>query len=195
MREEQELLISRYDDPDLTDPERQELDALLDGEPEARAIVEQYRKLDDQLATLADLSSSVDFDRFRDGVNDKLDRLQARRPVRRLLWRVLVPLSAAAVFLLVALPWIQSFGPRVVEVKTGGIVAIPTDVPRVVQVQKTGMIAGAEPVVNIQITQIEVDIESDAEMQNDRVICFATSLPESNSSESAIQSINEELYL
>ena len=195
MREEQEFLISRYDDPDLTGSDRQELDALLDGEPEARAIVEQYRKLDDQLATLADHSSSVNLDRFRDGVNDKLDQLQARRPVRRLLWRVLVPLSAAAVFLLVALPWIQSYGPRIVEVKTGGLVAIPTDVPRVVQVQKTGVIADAEPVVNIKITQIEVNINSNAEMQNDRVICFATSLPESNSIESAIQPINEELYL
>ena len=195
MREEQEILISRHDDPDLTGLERQELDALLEGEPEARAMVEQYRKLDDQLATLADLSSSVDFDRFRDGVNDKLDQLRTRRPVQRLLWRVLVPMSAAAVFLLVALPWMQSLGPRVVEVKPGGHVAIPTDVPRVVQVQKTGIIAEANPVVNIKITQIEVTIESDAEMQNDRVICFATSLPESNSLESAIQSIDEELYL
>ena len=73
--------------------------------------------------------------------------------------------------------------------------AISTDIPRVVQIQKTVLLAEASPVLNITITQNEVPLDSNAEMRDNSIICFATSLPESYAIASLNRSIFEELYL
>jgi len=49
---ETELLISRWGDPDMAEPERAKLQKLLAGSAEARELLRQYQSLDGQLASL-----------------------------------------------------------------------------------------------------------------------------------------------
>ena len=107
LTKEMEQLLLSFDDPDLTAAQRGQLDQLLQTNPEAREYHRQLQTLDQQMETLSGDLDKIDFRGFARAVNQRIDAAQARRQPRRILWRLLAPLSAAAAVMMVALPWIN----------------------------------------------------------------------------------------
>jgi len=103
--EELEMLISRCDDPDLSSQERAQLKAALENEPQAGELLAQYRRLNEALGQLPDHLESVDFERFADTVNEKIDSAERIQSRKKVVWRVFGPLAAAAAIVVVGLPW------------------------------------------------------------------------------------------
>ena len=115
MSEQQEYLISRYDDPDLSGQERSELAALLKGNEEAQALLEEYRHLDGHLAMMGQTASPVSVETFVRAVHERIDATShekipaaASRPKRSVLrfpgWMRPIAAAAAAVAV-VLLAW------------------------------------------------------------------------------------------
>ena len=102
--EEPEKLVSRYNDPDLTDRERIRLDQTLEDNPDLGDVFEQYKRLDRALAQLPDGLEKVDFERFSRRVSEAVADTQAPRAATISLRRYLAPLVAAAAVIIVALP-------------------------------------------------------------------------------------------
>ncbi len=103
-KQEKEYLISRYNDPDLTDAEKREIQACMEQDGEADRMLRQYQALDQGLERLAgkfDLKG-VDFDRFASHLQDSLSALPrtAVRSAWRHHWHKIVPLAAAALIVL-----------------------------------------------------------------------------------------------
>ncbi|GEM_PF-1451393 len=95
---ENENLISRYDDPELSTAERQQLTELLETDDEARKFEAHYRRLDAELETLPDGLDGVDFSGFRRRIRESIEIAPApviRRPHRQ-LWTRWAPIAAAA---------------------------------------------------------------------------------------------------
>ncbi len=93
---ENENLVSRYDDPELSAAERRELIELLETDDEARDLEAQYRRLDAELETLPDGLDGVDFTGFRRRIRESIETAPViRRPYRQ-LWTRWAPIAAAA---------------------------------------------------------------------------------------------------
>ncbi|MBN1846007.1 MAG: hypothetical protein JW810_10005 [Sedimentisphaerales bacterium] len=91
-----EHLISRYADPDLPAAQRRKLERLTAEDPAARTLLEQYRRLDRQLAELPDGLDQVDFGAFRAAVRRRLAAETVTTYADRRSWRRWAPLAAAA---------------------------------------------------------------------------------------------------
>ncbi|KPK77564.1 MAG: hypothetical protein AMJ79_02720 [Phycisphaerae bacterium SM23_30] len=102
--EELEKLISRYNDPDLTDEERTQLDQVLEDDPVLRGILEQYQRLDGALGQLPDGLEKVDFARFSRQVREAVAGVEASWLSTLSLRRFLMPIAAAAAIIIAALP-------------------------------------------------------------------------------------------
>ena len=102
--DEPEKLVSRYNDPDLSNRERIRLDQTLEDYPDLGDVFEQYKRLDQALAQLPDGLEKVDFERFSRRVSEAVADAQAPRSVTISLRRYLAPLVAAAAVIIVALP-------------------------------------------------------------------------------------------
>ena len=109
--EQLEQLVSRYNDPDLTEQERAQLGEVLRDNAEAQELLRQYQKLDDALAGLPDVTSGVDQGRFTAEVKSALaqgrrkSQSTAARPSRfRLGWPMRVA-ALVAVGLLAAIAY------------------------------------------------------------------------------------------
>ncbi len=96
------MLISRFDDPDLSTAERAQLDKLLRSDPQARDLLEQYRKLNHRLEKLPDALENLDLSGFTQNVNRAID-LTLLRKTRSFFRHTLIPLSAAAALVIAAL--------------------------------------------------------------------------------------------
>ena len=102
INKENEMLISRFDDPDLSAAERTQLDNLLQSDPQARDLLEQYKKLNQRLENLPNALDNLDLSSFTQNVNRAID-LKLLRKSRSFLRHTLVPLSAAAALVIAAL--------------------------------------------------------------------------------------------
>ncbi len=104
INEQQEFLISRYDDPDLTDQQRRELDELLADHPDARDLLEQYKALDDRFDQWPNESQEWDLSDFAKQVNQKIDGGSEKSESKIPFWKILVPIAAAAMIAIVIWP-------------------------------------------------------------------------------------------
>ena len=102
INKENEMLISRFGDPDLSSAERTQLDKLLQSDPQARDLLEQYQKLNQRLENLPDPLENLDLNSFTQNVNRAID-LTLLRKSRSFLRHTLLPLSAAAALVIAAL--------------------------------------------------------------------------------------------
>ena len=93
---ENENLISRYDDPELSTSERQQLTEFLETDDEARDLEAQYRRLDAELETLPDGLEGVDFSGFRRRIRESIESAPVVRRPHRQLWTRWAPIAAAA---------------------------------------------------------------------------------------------------
>ncbi|MBN1437333.1 MAG: hypothetical protein JW936_09670 [Sedimentisphaerales bacterium] len=78
--EQLEQLISRYNDPDLTEQEQAQLKEVLRDNAEAQELLRQYKKLDEALANLPDVTSTVDQGRFTADVKEALAKIRRNKP-------------------------------------------------------------------------------------------------------------------
>ena len=185
--DESEFLISRYADDDLTEKEGQELQKLLDTQPQTSQIQSQYQQLDQHLEQLPSGIEQVDFDDFADRVRCGIDQALHVQARRRMLRRVLVPLSAAAVLAFAALGplqslWRQSPGPasRIDEPVRVVLLTQPQDI-QMDPVVSVGLVrqtspASGQSVVRISLTHPQSGTDEtpkDFPETNGEVICYA----------------------
>ena len=122
--EDKEILISRWDDPELTQTQKRALEKLLQEDEEGAMLWRQYQQLEVLLGRLPDELERVDFGVFR----DRVSRATAAEPsgqVRRFNWRrwalpAATAAAAAAALLIVAVPWVF-LSPEQPEVRTGEV--------------------------------------------------------------------------
>ena len=101
-----EILISRYGHDDLSAAEVVCVEEALRTNPEARKALEQYRRLDQELAQLPEVGEGVDYDSFAQRVRQAIEASTPSVSSRRLgLRRILIPLAAAAVLFFAMRPW------------------------------------------------------------------------------------------
>lgn len=98
--EEMEMLISRYDDGDLTDAERASLEAALDSDPEAQGLLKEYRRLNAALSEAPAGMAQVDLAAFSHTLSRSLTERRVVRRTSRTWWR-LGPVAAVAATILV----------------------------------------------------------------------------------------------
>ena len=180
-----ENLISRYDDPELSTAERQQLTELLETEDKARGLEAQYRRLDAELETLPDGLDAVDFTGFRRRIRESIESAPVIQLPHRRLWTRWAPIAAAASVAIAFLSIWQFY-------KSGtGLQIEPTDgggiVSRVNKVElATGSSQPVEPRVNrIQLAVVVessfvMDLESDSVYDDGGVICFVGTESEGN---------------
>ena len=102
--QETEELISRYNDPDLSDSEKDLMNQALAADADLRHIQRQYQRLDRVLEQLPDGLDDVDFSGFTQRVSAATASAEAPGPKPISIWRYLAPLAAAAALIIVALP-------------------------------------------------------------------------------------------
>jgi hypothetical protein len=133
---ELERLIARHDDAELTPEERAALTAALANQPEARALLRQYQRLDEALGQMGPvMGQRVDFADFAARVQARLERTEVARPAVWRQWRIMVPLAAAAALAVVFLPWMRWTSPPT-PVRTGEplvMAMVRVDVPPAMQ--------------------------------------------------------------
>jgi len=194
---ENENLISRYDDPELSTSERQQLTELLETDDQARELEAQYRRLDAELETLPDGLDGVDFSGFRRRIRESIETASApviRRP-HRYLWTRWAPIAAAASVAIAFLSIWHSF-----KSDTITVIPPPPELPVAVEPTNNVQIASvsytsSEEVVNrIQLappsvvlqTSFAMDLEGDSVYDDGGVICFIGS--ENEGQEAAVPS-------
>ena len=116
--EKMETLISRWDDPDLTPAEREQLEKVLAQDSAGREVFQQYQRLDEQLGQMPDVLESVDFDGLRQKVARAIAKAERPGQGHRVFWRRWAPLAAAAAIMMVAIPW-KIMSPEKIEPPTG----------------------------------------------------------------------------
>ncbi|MCH9022099.1 MAG: hypothetical protein IID32_04985 [Planctomycetes bacterium] len=185
---ESEFLISRYADEDLTEKEGQELQKLLDTQPQAKQIHSQYQQLDQHLAKLPSGIEQVDFNDFANRVRSGIDQAMHVQSPRRMRRWILIPLAAAAVLAFAFFGplqslWRHSPDPTNQIDKPGQVVIQPQpqdiQMPRVISVGlvRQTSLASVQSVVRISLTHPEsgtdemerVFLETKGE-----VICYAS---------------------
>ena len=100
-----EKLISRYNDPDLSDAQKDRMNQALAADADVRHIHRQYKRLDQALEQLPDGLEGVDFSEFTRRVRAAIASVEAPGTWRISPWRYLAPLAAAAALIIVAWPW------------------------------------------------------------------------------------------
>jgi len=186
---EHENLISRYDDPELSTVEREQLTELQETNDEARELEAQYRRLDAELETLPDGLDGVDFSGFRRRIRESIESVETAPVIRmshRRLWTRWAPIAAAASVAIAFLsiwykfksdtttpPPIPPESSYTNYVKIGGDDVKPSE-PMVNQVQIALVPAGGMD------ERFDVDLESDAVYDAGGVICFVGTESEGN---------------
>jgi hypothetical protein len=108
--EKLDLLLAGYNDPDLSEAQRLEIENRVRTDPEARKRLAEYQRLDDLLSGLPSLAKNVDFDHFSDGVSRAI-RSTTIKSKFVLSWenirfrRVAIPAAAAAVMATALVIW------------------------------------------------------------------------------------------
>ncbi len=186
---EQEILISRYDDPDLTASERVELENLLE-RPEGQEIRRQFERLDRELANLPPIAAQIDEAAFRHGVGQRLDEdagIQGSR--RRLqLWRYLLPLTAAAAIALVALPFLSTNDLTVPVDKGSNPLApnhsAPSAPMQFVRIDPAGPVkTSQQTIVQVRLAHYTEQPVINETMEETEILCYATATPDKSSSD------------
>lgn len=129
--QEREQLISRCCDEDLSPTEQRELEALMASDPQAGKLLEQYRRLDAALGDMGKVAPNVNWAEFNQRVQKALDETDMQLRARRRMptWRWLVPLSAAAAVMLVAIPfWFKTTKPEPAQIVTSTSPAVVVNV-------------------------------------------------------------------
>lgn len=103
--ERMELLVSEYVDGLLSDSEREAFERRLEGEPELGRVLQQYRRIDALVGDWGRGEPELDWDRFEAQVRQRRRALDAPRRGRAVLFKFLVPMSAAAGILLAVSVW------------------------------------------------------------------------------------------
>lgn len=141
--EKLEMLISRYDDGDLSAAERARVEAVLDEQPEARELLEQYRRLGGAMLEGPDVTAGVDFEEFAGSVRRSVAQIPMQRAEERgsilLRRRWVWELAAAAVVMIGAVGWFVLAGkPGAPEKAAGPVVYVaggqPAQLHRVIKV-------------------------------------------------------------
>jgi anti-sigma factor RsiW len=104
MDRELEILISLHDDPELTAEQRGKLEEALAQDPQARAALAEYRRLDGALATLSPPVVPPGLLEMSARVRGALDRVRRRHRQRR-YWAAGV-LATAAAAAIAAVTWL-----------------------------------------------------------------------------------------
>ena len=174
---EMEILISRFDDPDLTKSERRQLDDLLQSNPEAQDYHRQLQSLDKRLNRLTAEIDRIDLRGFAREVNLRIDMVETPRRSRRSAWRWLAPLTAAAAVVMIALPWFNR--PTITTPAPSSSVVVlahakPIDAQPVAQV----MVSSAKPptetsVVRVALASLQPALLPPGNDAQGEIICFA----------------------
>ncbi len=90
-----EFLLSQYLDGDLSEADRVDLERRLESDASLSALLEDLRRTDRLVQNWAGAAPELDWSRFQSAISEKRERDDARRR-RRLIFRLVTPLSAAA---------------------------------------------------------------------------------------------------
>lgn len=87
MTEELEYIIAQYADGSLDEVQRSRVEALLAADPEARKLLEQYRRLD-QTLRLITAPPAIDYERLGALISQQIDRAddQLELPTLKMPW-------------------------------------------------------------------------------------------------------------
>jgi hypothetical protein len=169
---EMEQMLLSFDDPDLTQSQREQLGQLLETSPEAREYLRQLQSLDLRLENLTVDLDSMDLSGFAQAVNQKID---AAPISRRLPWRWLAPLSAAAAIVMVVLPWLNPPSPTPPQTVAKVVLTQPLTIAST-PVAKVALSYVPPTLAKASIVKVTLASEQMAIDQNVRqgeVICFA----------------------
>jgi len=115
MNQDFQLKLQAYLDGELTERDTREVEAVLAGDPEARALLTELRNTTDALADFeTDLKLPETRDFFWSKIQRQIQRQDtlAERPTPVPFWRrLLIPTGAFAVLVLVGWIGFKSFGP------------------------------------------------------------------------------------
>ena len=184
--QENENLISRYDDPELSPSERQQLTELMETDDEAREFEAKYRRLDAELETLPDGLGVLDFTGFRRRIRESIESAPVIRMPHHRLWSRWVPLAAAASVAIAFLSLWQLFTtkttpllpPSIGEGFTNKVMVKQLDSqPGQAVVNRIQLSAAPTP---IAAASFPVDRESDSVYDEGGVICFIGSESDTN---------------
>ena len=179
--QENENLISRYDDPELSPSERQQLTELMETDEQARELEAQYRRLDAELETLPDGLEGVDFTGFRRRIRESIETAPAIRMPHHRLWSRWIPLAAAASVAIAFLTLWQLFTTKTTPLLPPTLesgftnkvmVKQPASPPSQVVVNRIQLSAAPSAVAAASFV---VDRESDTVYDEGGVICFVGS--------------------
>jgi anti-sigma factor RsiW len=146
--EELEILISRYDDGDLSAQEKAAVEAAVARDPAARVMLEQYRRINRELAALPSGLEGVDFaafgQRVRRAVGGRTPAPATRDRKLWQQWRWAAPLAAAAALAVLTLPWL--------------LTSRPTSAPQTARVAGPAVtISGAPSVTSVMVAQVSLN--------------------------------------
>lgn len=189
--QEIEILISRYDDADLTDGQRAQLKEILQNQPQAEELLERYRRLDLALAEMADAGPAVDLEGLNENIRAGLDKIDARKlrigqRVKIIKW--LTPIAAAAAIAIAALHFSlyettpsREFNSAVVRLaapKTGGNIQKPQNT--LVKIKKPAMPAAEKRTKITLAKQASQPVDQAGYKVEGEVIWWATPRKQSN---------------
>lgn len=190
---ENEYLISRYDDPDLSPAELQQLGELLETDDAARKLEAKYRRLDAELETLPDGLDGVDLTGLSRRVRQRIESAAVIPLPRRRLWTRWAPIAAAASVAISLISLWYVFKPEPISPRH----PLPTSPIATVSPMSKMRLATIEPanpkrVVNrirlsmspatVEEQRIAMDIKSDSVYDTGGIICSVGS--ENDASES-----------
>lgn len=175
--QELEQLMSRSGDGDLTGEERARLEGAVAQDAEARAVWEEYRRLDGHLAVMGGETDGVDWEAFGSRVRDAVASAEVRRGRVR-LWRRVAAVAAMAAVALGALGWLAFRGGGATEpervvgrVQIAAVSGWERPMRRVVELEVEQSSEGVR-VSEVDVAMVqEGAVESGEEDESGEVIC------------------------
>jgi anti-sigma factor RsiW len=130
INEQDEFLLSRLLDGDLTREEEATLRARIEAEPELRRSFRAMSRVDDLLRKRRNAAPAIDFESFRGDVMDQVHAERRPATLKFVRWAaVAVPLAMAAAIALVVTLYRPAPAPDQPIIATGPEVVTPSDVP------------------------------------------------------------------
>ncbi len=123
-----EFRLSRYVDGDLTEAERRELEKALRDDPGLVRLLEAYRRTDELVKSLRERGPELDWEHFAEEVRRRRQATAAHRP-QRMLYRLYVPLAAAAAIALVCTAYLRFRGESAAPSRPAPTVMVQVDRP------------------------------------------------------------------
>ena len=174
--QELDIFFSRYNDPDLTDPERTRLEQALADDPVLDGILRQYQRLDRALEQLPDGLDDVDFSDFSRRISNAVMEAEVPSTIKFPLWRRLAPWAAAAALIIAALPLFLFMNPTA---PTPTITPSGNEFQAVVELAPTQTLFGQTVVREVGYI-IVPDTDENPIMSEEAaggVICYTQTLP------------------